>query len=204
MNKKPYCFIIWGISDSGKDTVYKLINKHITTHNIKWTSLAKRTLETWLQIPDNSLDDKQFRQNTYVKNTVTNESENRTYDDLIVGSIDAWEHIAPGGWLTVGNTTQFVLDHYLGHNIAFTDTRKLIELTAIKTHLAQHYNLVLIHIEGRGIQKSSDTWVTKEDFSFIKEQYILYNSPEVNEEKLKHKVKTLLDDLTEDYNYQAA
>jgi hypothetical protein len=196
----PFCFIIWGVSDSGKDTVCKVINKHITVHNIKWVSLAKRTLETWLQIPEYSLDDKEFRQSTQVRNTVTGELEDRTYDDLIVGSIDGWELIAPGGWLTVGNIIKLVLDHYLGHNIAFTDTRKPIELTAIKTHLEKHYKLVFIHVLGRGTQKSSDTWVTLKDFNFIEERYTINNPKELTKEGLEIRVKSLLEYLNETYN----
>lgn len=194
---KPYCFIIWGYSDSGKDTVFKLLEKHIPDlQNIKWVAPAKRMLEEWLQIPVNSLDDKDFRNNTKIKNTVTGEIESRTYGDLIVDSFHAWEYLTPGGWLTVGH----VVDQLIGNtfNIAFTDTRKPIELEAIKTKLAAYYNLVFINVVGRGEQKSSDKFLTIEDFMFIDNMYWILNTPNITLNELESKVKRILSNLNEE------
>jgi hypothetical protein len=201
-NKKPYCFIIWGYSDSGKDTIFELLQKHIPNlQNIKWVAPAKRILEEWLQIPVGSLDDKDFRKNTKVKNTVTRELESRTYDDLIVESFHAWEHLTPGGWLTVGHVVDQLLTNYIGKdsgfNIAFTDTRKPIELEAIKTKLAAHYNLVFINVVGRGEQKSSDKSLTVEDFMFIDNMYWVFNTIDVTLDELDFKVKRILNNLNE-------
>jgi len=197
---KPYCFIIWGYSDSGKDTVYSLLQKHIPElQNIKWVAPAKRMLEDWLQIPVGSLDDKSFRKYTKVKNTVTEELESRTYGDLIVSSFHAWEHLTPGGWLTVGHVVDQLLTNYIGKDsrfdIAFTDTRKPIELEAIKTKLACHYNLVFINIVGRGEQKSSDKFLSVEDFMFIDNMYWIFNTPDVTLDELESKVKRILNNL---------
>lgn len=201
---KPYCFIIWGISDSGKDTVYKLINKHLpTTDNIKASQPCKDIFEKWLNLPKDSLNDKDFRSKQVV-NTITGQSEDYTYDDLLVRAFKAWNDMVPGGWLTVGYVGKVITDkqnpYYLNRNIAFTDVRRHSELDMIKLKLTDKYNLVFIHVLGRGTLKESDKELTKEDFSFIKEQYTLYNSPELDEEELEYRVKTLLDYLSEDYN----
>ena len=191
---KPFCFIIWGYSDSGKDTVYNLINKHLPTENIKLSQPCKDTLEKWLGLPEGSLNDKEFRQKQVV-NTITNYQEDYTYDDLLVKAFDAWNLMTPGGWLTVGYIGQVLTNpnySYLTSNIAFTDVRRHSELDMIKLQLANHYNLVFIHVVGRGTQKSSDKELTVEDFSFIKKQYTLYNSFEIDEEELENRVKTLI------------
>jgi hypothetical protein len=204
INKKlPYCFIIWGYSDSGKDTVFKLLEKHIPDlQNIKWVAPAKRMLEEWLQIPVGSLDDKDFRKNTKVRNTVTEELESRTYDDLIVESFHAWEYLTPGGWLTVGHVVDQLITNYISSgsefDIAFTDTRKPIELEAIKTKLAAHYNLVFINVVGRGEQKSSDKFLTIEDFMFIDNMYWILNTSDVTLDELESKVKRILSNLNKE------
>lgn len=194
MNKfKPYCFIIWGISDSGKDTVYKLINKYLPTTNIKLSQPCKDILEKWLNIPEGSLNDKNFRPKL-VTNTITGQQEDYTYDDLLVKAFDAWNLMTPGGWLTVGYIGQVLTNpnySYLTSNIAFTDVRRYSEISMIK-QLANKFNLVFIHVLGRGTQKLSDKELTKEDFSFIKKQYTLYNSSEVDKEELENRVKTLI------------
>lgn len=190
----PFCFIIWGYSDSGKDTVYNLINKHLPTTNIKLSQPCKDTLEKWLGLPEGSLNDKEFRQKQVV-NTITSYQEDYTYDDVLVKAFDAWNLMTPGGWLTVGYIGQVLTNpnySYLTSNIAFTDVRRHSELDMIKLQLANHYNLVFIHVVGRGTQKSSDKELTVEDFSFIKEQYTLYNSFEIDEKELENRVKTLI------------
>lgn len=194
---KPFCFIIWGYSDSGKDTVYNLINKHFPTTNIKLSQPCKDILEKWLGLPESSLNDKEFRQKQVV-NTITGYQEDYTYDDLLVKAFAAWNLMTPGGWLTVGYIGQVLTNpnySYLTSNIAFTDVRRHSELDMIKLQLANHYNLVFIHVVGRGNQKSSDKELTKEDFSFIKEQYTLYNSFDVDEEELENRVKTLINSV---------
>ena len=57
----PFCFIIWGYSNSGKDTTYSLINKYLPTENIKLSQPCKDTLERWLSLQTGSLNDKDFR-----------------------------------------------------------------------------------------------------------------------------------------------
>lgn len=194
---KPFCFIIWGYSDSGKDTVYNLINKHFPTTNIKLSQPCKDILEKWLGLPESSLNDKEFRQKQVV-NTITGYQEDYTYDDLLVKAFAAWNLMTPGGWLTVGYIGQVLTNpnySYLTSNIAFTDVRRHSELNMIKLKLVNHYNLVFIHVVGRGVQKSSDKELTVEDFSFIKEQYTLYNSFDVDEEELENRVKTLINSV---------
>lgn len=196
---KPFCFIIWGYSDSGKDTVYNLINKHFPTTNIKLSQPCKDILEKWLGLPESSLNDKEFRQKQVV-NTITGYQEDYTYDDLLVKAFAAWNLMTPGGWLTVGYIGQVLTNpnySYLTSNIAFTDVRRHSELDMIKLQLANHYNLVFIHVVGRGNQKSSDKELTKEDFSFINNMYEILNTSNVTIVQLESKVQRVLSKLSE-------
>ena len=196
----PFCFIIWGYSNSGKDTTYSLINKYLPTENIKLSQPCKDTLERWLSLPTGSLNDKDFRSKQVV-NTITGELEDYTYTDLLVRAFDAWNLMVPWGWLTVG----YVKDNLPNNtNLAFTDIRRHSELEMIKLHLAHQYNLVFIHLEGRGKAETSDRELIKDDFSFIKDPYTLYNPPEIDIKRLDHRVKTLVEYLVEYYNYQVA
>lgn len=194
-NKLPYCFIIWGYSDSGKDEVYKLINKHLSTENIKLSQPCKDILEKWLNLPEGSLNDKDFR-TKFVTNTITGKQEDYTYDDILVRAFKAWNDMVPGGWLTVGYIGQGL--YLLGNkNLAFTDIRRHVELELIKKAF-DYYNLVFINVYGRGTQKSSDKELRVEDFMFIDNMYWITNTPDVTIDELESKVQKMLSKLSEE------
>lgn len=198
--KLPYCFIIWGISDSGKDTVYNLINEQLPTVNIKLSQPCKDTLEKWLNLSEGSLNDKNFR-TKFVTNIITGKQEDYTYDDILVRAFKAWNDMVPGGWLTVGYIAKIITDEqnpwFLKKNIAFTDVRRHCELEMIK-QLADKFNLVFIHVAGRGTQKSSDKELKVKDFMFIDNMYWILNTLDVNIDQLESKVQRVLSKLNEE------
>ena len=149
---KPYIYIAYGVSDSGKDTVASLLNKFSPCQNIKFTECWKRAFEEWLCIPKYSLDDKAFRIKKVI-NTVTGKEEDYTYNDVMYRWYHQLKEVIPGEWLYAGYLANKL--QHLVTSICITDLRKSIEIDVLNK-LSESYELVLLNVKGRGKAVSTD------------------------------------------------
>jgi hypothetical protein len=172
-------FIVWSDkSDAGKDTVAELLSELVPLTIVKFSRAFKTPLEDWLGLDRGSLDDKEFRVKPVV-NPVTGNLESFTYNDLMYNFFHVFKSLYPGG-------------NYLVPGATKNDCRNQTELELLKL---LDYELVLLHIDGRGETKSTDLDIKLDDWSFVPTQYYIDNSGTI--EELRDKVRKIVEDLYE-------
>jgi hypothetical protein len=102
-----------------------------------------------------------------------------------------FKSLYPGGNYLVPGATKNVINSIIG-NVAIVDCRNQTELELLKL---LDYELVLLHIDGRGETKSTDLDIKLDDWSFVPTQYYIDNSGTI--EELRDKVRKIVEDLYE-------
>jgi hypothetical protein len=188
-------FIVWSDkSDAGKDTVAELLSELVPLTIVKFSRAFKTPLEDWLGLDRGSLDDKEFRIKPVV-NPVTGNLESFTYNDLMYNFFHVFKSLYPSGNYLVPGATKNVINSIIG-NVAIVDCRvdcrNQTELELLKL---LEYELVLLHVDGRGETKSTDLDIKLDDWSFVPTQYYIDNSGTMAE--LRDKVRKIVEDLYE-------
>jgi len=187
---KPYIFIAYGVSDCGKDTVASLLDKFTSCQNIKFTECWKRAFETWLCIPKYSLDDKAFRVKPVV-NTVTGIEEDYTYNDIMYRWYHQMEVIIPDSWMFAGYLANKLQTLFI--SVCITDLRKPIEIDVLNK-LSDKYELVVLHIKGRGKAASTDGNLDIDKLNCTK-VFTIDNSKNITLEELFSQIQYVVDKL---------
>ena len=167
---KDLIFITQGVSNSGKDTTASILNSLLADGciNIKFTEIWKRFFEKILQIPEYSLDNKEYRKKNVI-NTITGEECDYTYNDFMYRLYHHNKQIIPGGWLFAGERYHYVKD--LKGNKCFTDVRNECEIDIIN-RLKDNHLIVLLNITGRGEVKSTDNNINYNNIKYAHNYYI--------------------------------
>jgi hypothetical protein len=151
-----YLFIVSGVSGSGKDTVYELLNEIVPCRNIKFSSPCKRMVEDWLDLPNESLNDNNFK-SQHVINPVNNKRESFTYLDMLIEAYHCWDKMYPGGYLSVGKIKKTIEEDVWDLNLCFTDVRKDSEIELIQSIQHNYDKTILFTVNGdRGNKLSTD------------------------------------------------
>jgi hypothetical protein len=149
--------VVLGLSDAGKDTVFRLLNKRYQVTNIKFSAPSKRALAMYLGVPEEYMENREWRE-TVIAELGLSPLE------LMIRIFEHLPKIHPK--LGLYHTRREVEAIFHGNQMyrnrlipVFTDLRNLAEVDYLLSLVSSGVRLILINVVRDGVvPKPSDKY----------------------------------------------